>query len=268
MSIKINHNSGFFSCCTVRLHKIISFLNLQGILPTKIDSLNQFLWYKKKEDETKDISYDFFEFPQKQFEREISLPIQFSYKHQFVKYKNVAIEQIFPVIKACFYPKKCILILKEKIKIKYNINVKETCVLFFRGNDKRKETRMCYYHEFLDQIKKIKSKNEDKEDLRILVQSDETEFLNYMKAELKNVLVLEDEIRHMSATKETSVDLLATSTTENNYKYAQLFLAIVLIMSECKYVVCTSGNISLWICLFRENAKNVFQYLSDQWYES
>ena len=60
-------------------------------------------------------------------------------------------------------------------------------------------------------------------DLKFLVQSDESEFLNYMKAELKNVVVLEDEIRHISATKEIIVDLLTTATLESNYEYAQLF---------------------------------------------
>ena len=262
MSIKINHNAGFFSCCTVRLHKIVSYLNTKGILPRKIDSTNQFLWYKKKEDENQDISHLFFEVPK---ETEICFPIKFSYKQQFETYKTLEIPKLVPVIQACFYPTRNILTLKEKIKKKYKINVEKTCVLFFRGNDKRKETKLCHYSEFVDQIKKIENKDED---VRYLVQSDESEFLNYMKTELNNVLVLEDEIRHMNATRDTSVDLTPSSTSESNCDYVQLFLAIVLIMSECKYVICTSGNISLWICLYRKNTNHVFQYLTNQWYES
>jgi hypothetical protein len=41
-------------------------------------------------------------------------------------------------------------------------------------------------------------------------------------------------------------------------------IAIVYIMSKCKYVVCTSGNISIWITYFRENSNNIYHYLNDK----
>ena len=44
--------------------------------------------------------------------------------------------------------------------------------------------------------------------------------------------------------------------------HAQYFLAIMQILSKCSNVILNSGNVGLWICLFRGNMDNVTQYLS------
>ena len=36
-------------------------------------------------------------------------------------------------------------------------------------------------------------------------------------------------------------------------------------MSKCKYIICGSGNCSIWIMFYRENANNVFQNLNGEW---
>ena len=45
-----------------------------------------------------------------------------------------------------------------------------------------------------------------------------------------------------------------------NYAKATLALAITIIMSKCKYIVCTTGNCSIWIMLYRGNVDNIFQF--------
>ena len=47
-------------------------------------------------------------------------------------------------------------------------------------------------------------------------------------------------------------------------KNAQIFLAIMSIVSKCKIVLLNSGNVGMWVCLFRENAKNIYQYLEHE----
>ena len=59
-----------------------------------------------------------------------------------------------------------------------------------------------------------------------------------------------------------SKTILEYSLTKNdNFKYSLYFLAIVIIMSRCKYVICNTSNVSLWISLFRGNTNNLHQYL-------
>ncbi len=45
--IKIKgHNAGFFSCCSVKLTKIVEFINSNKRLPDNVDSSEQFSLYK------------------------------------------------------------------------------------------------------------------------------------------------------------------------------------------------------------------------------
>ena len=47
--IKIKHSHGFFSCCSVKLHHIVEFININKILPNNSENVIQYLngtWYK------------------------------------------------------------------------------------------------------------------------------------------------------------------------------------------------------------------------------
>ena len=57
--VKITHNAGFFSCCSVKLSNIVDFINIYKKLPDHVDSSAQFSWYKKIPN--KDITFDYFE---------------------------------------------------------------------------------------------------------------------------------------------------------------------------------------------------------------
>ena len=94
--------------------------------------------------------------------------------------------------------------------------------------------------------------------MRFLIQSDESEFLEEMSNHFKNNFIFKDEIRHIKKDFKKTVDNHG-KTPEENFHYSKYFLAIVLIMSRCKYVICNTGNISLWIALYRGNTSNFVQ---------
>ena len=92
---------------------------------------------------------------------------------------------------------------------------------------------------------------------RFLIQSDETEFIEKMTTLFPNSFYFKDEARHMSK-RNSTVDKVFKNF---NYRYAKFYLAITIIMSKCKAVVCgSSGNCSIWIAFYRGNADNLFQY--------
>ena len=69
-----------------------------------------------------------------------------------------------------------------------------------------------------------------------------------------NVIVFKDETRTMKKCN-NSVD----KCMPNNHYYVKYFLAIVKIVSQCKYVVSGSmGNIPMFISLYRGNANNMY----------
>jgi hypothetical protein len=71
-----------------------------------------------------------------------------------------------------------------------------------------------------------------------------------------------NEIRTINKSN-TTVDIVFKHL---NNQYSKYYLAITIIMSKCKYIICGSGNCSIWIIFYRENANNVYQNLNNNWY--
>jgi hypothetical protein len=103
---------------------------------------------------------------------------------------------------------------------------------------------------------------EKEPNIRFLVQSDETEFLELMETTFPGkCVVFRDEIRHIPRSM-TTVDKVFQA---DNFRFSKLYLAITYIMSKCNHIVCGSGNCSIWIALFRGNSRNIQQFLKTGW---
>ena len=384
--LKIIHNSGFFSCCSIRLLKIVEFLNSQNKLPDSVDSAEQFAWYKKwtraggytehYNHKLPDITFDYFEhydkiragqvcFPNAgsgkgaKFKRQLSrfvgvaptfdklrkwraticyggrqhflgenfeseeaaahaydaaargggclpgcsakhdalarkhlglgpnpsvnfpvpqsgetqatrprtsasFPINYHWTQQFTNYSNLDYIGVTPLIKKYFSPSVEINGIINNIEKKYNLVYDNICVLFYRGNDKNRETKICGYDEYLEHANKIITKNPH---ILFLIQSDETEFIEFMRNKFPdNSFYFKDEIRHMKKC-DSSVDILERFRP-TNHKTSKKYLAITIIMSKCKYIICGSGNCDIFIMWYRGNNKNVIQNLNGTWHNS
>ena len=258
--IKITHNAGFFSCCSVKLEHITNLINLNKRLPDNIDSSKQFRWYKKNTN--KDITFDYFENYENVSDIKIIHPIDYFSRYQWKNYANLDYKRITPLIKKYFSPSTEINEIINNIEKKYNLLYENICVLFHRGNDKNRETIKCTYDEYLNYANQLLKKNQK---IKFLVQSDETQFIEFFKKKFpNNSFYFNDEIRHMKKCNST-VDKKMRS---KNYEFSKKYLAITVIMSKCKYIICGSGNCDIWIMFYRGNNKNVIQNLNGNWYNS
>jgi hypothetical protein len=259
MSVISKHNAGFFSCCSVKLGDIIEYINSNSEMPKYIDSSEQFKWYKVDQN---DITYEYFEHYDNVENQIINYPINYHQTHQFSNYSNLDYCNILPIIKKYFSPSKNIINIIENIEKKYSLIHDNICVLFYRGNDKVTETKLCDYDEYLKHANLILEKNPS---IVFLIQSDETEFIEFMEEKFpRNSLCFKDEIRHMKKCNNT-VDILMK---DKNYEFSKYYLAITIIMSKCKYIICGSGNCSMWIMLYRGNNNNVYQNFDGEWFIS
>ena len=257
MTLTITHNAGFFSCCSVRLHDIINYINLNSKIPNNVDSSKQYQWYKLNNKE--DITYDYFEHYDNTPNITYTSNINYFEWYQYTNYLNLDYNNIIPIVKKYFSPSNLIIDIIKNIEKKYNLNYDNICVLFYRGNDKNTETLICNYDEYLKYANLIIKNNPD---ILFLIQSDETEFINYFREKFPtNSFYFKDEIRHMNKCNNT-VDILMK---ENIFEFSKIYLAITIIMSKCKYIICGSGNCSIWIMLYRKNSNNVFQNLNGEW---
>ena len=263
--IKITHNAGFFSCCSVRLTEIVKFINLHNKLPDIVDSSQQFQWYKNK---NKDITFDYFQDYKHILNICIINPINYhdgpkwETQHQFTNYANLDYNGIMPLIKKYFSPSVEINNIINNIEAKHNLIYENICVLFYRGNDKNRETLKCSYDEYFFYANEIIAKNPK---IIFLIQSDETEFIEFMSNKFpNNSFFFKDEIRHMKKCNNTVDKIMKYS----NYEFSKKYLAITIIMSKCKYIICGSGNCDMWIMFYRGNNNNVIQNLNRIWYNS
>jgi hypothetical protein len=252
------HDSGFFSTCSLKLQDIVLYLNKNNKFPEIVDCSKLFSWYKPY-NSFGDINFDYF----KHYNNiDISYNgnyIDYDQNYQFINYNNLDFQNICPIIKKYFTPSNTINNIITELEIKYNLDYDNICVLFYRGNDKVKETQLCCYEEYINYANYILEK---KSNIKFLIQSDETEFINFFKQKYpNNSFYFKDEIRHMSKCY-SSVDI---NMKDKNYIFSKYYLAITIIMSRCNYIIFGSGNCSIWIVLYRGNNNNVYQYLNGEW---
>lgn len=251
MNLTVSHDGGFFSCCSLRLHYLIQFFNKYKQLPDIYDTTGFYTWYKK--DTTDDITFKYF----KHYDlindniRYIK-EIDYNECYQYKNYKKLDYELLLPFINKYFTPTEEIEMIKSIMEKKYSLEYDNICVLFYRGNDKITEIKLPSFNEYIQYGKQLLKTNPN---ITFLIQSDETNFINAMKEEFTNHIIFNDEIRHIYKMN-TTVDKVYK---EQNNIYSLKYLAITLIMSKCKYIICNSGNCSIWTIFFRGNTDNIIQ---------
>jgi len=253
MEFTTQHDGGFFSCCSVRLHFLVEFFNKHKELPYSYVTKKYFLCNKENEDD--DLTFHYFKH-YNEIEKTITYERDIDFKewYQYKVYDTIDMEGLLPFIEKYYTPSDTILNIQKEMEKKYDLDYDNICVLFFRGNDKATEIKLPPTDVYIDAAKDILAINPN---IKFLIQSDETNFINEMKEEFPNSIIFYDEIRHMYKKCSTVNNLI---NKQQNYVYSLYYYAITLIMSKCKYVICNAGNCSLWIAFYRKNTNNIIQF--------
>ena len=258
--LKITHNAGFFSCCFVKLYNIIKYYKETKQIPLEVDSSSQFNFYKIS---NIDITYDFFE-----HYNNIDIDIDsildtkndkiINWDEQFVNFKTVDYKSIVPFIKKYFYPSYQITNICKHLQLKYNIDTSNCVALYYRGTDKCIETKLDTFDSYYNKLREIVDKYNT---MQILIQTDSAQFLDYIKNKsIKNLIIINE-----NTTSYTNNGIHKEKTQKENYIDIKNLFATFLIISKCKYIICSSSNGSIWIMYYRENANNVYQNLNTVW---
>ena len=254
--LKVTHNAGFFSCSTIRLRKIIDFYNQTKILPI-VDSSLQWGNYK---DKLEDVTSKFYK---NTTDEKVFDFVKFSEsddEEQFSDYSQLNMKDISFFVKKYFTLSDDVINIKNSLINKYNINTQDLIGICYRGNDKSVETNVPTYNDMMIMIREVKQLNPEK---RLLIQSDEKEFYNVVLAEFSDSIYFDEMIK---INKNTNSSVPHHVPYGRKTEQAQTFLAILSILSECSKLIINSGNISMWICLYRENVNGVYQYLNPKEY--
>tara|TARA_R110002012_G_scaffold15562_4_gene61690 strand:+ start:5793 stop:6635 length:843 start_codon:yes stop_codon:yes gene_type:complete len=250
----IMHSSGFFSCCSIRLRKIINWFNEHEKMPI-VDSSNQWQMYK---DTQEDVSTKFF--TTTNIDIKYTNHIDFStdtIEDQVSNYSLINFNKVGNFIKKYFTVSDKVKILERQLIDKYQLDVDKTIAVCYRGTDKKTEINIPTYHEMFDKIQAIQLQYPNH---KLLIQSDEKEFIDASKIEFPNHIHFHESIKVSSNQKAVQFYITPGDRVYN----AQLFLAIMQILSKCSKVILNSGNVGMWVCLFRNNTSGVSQYLKSK----
>ncbi len=243
-TIRIYHDCGFFSCCSVRLGAILFYFNQYKTLPDRIDSVEQFnLYVSEHRHLYMDLAKIYFRESDdglKCITKLSSIKVLDGHS-SWLDYRTLQFDEVAPFIRKYFTVNSRIRIeeIIQAIERKYNLDYENICTVYYRGTDKRPETKVASHEEFIDKARELHRKN-----MTFLLQTDEVGFREEFSRAFPDSIVINE------------VD------NPNKFIHSLYLLSIVKIMSKTKHIICGSSNVSLWIVLYRGNANNVHQYLS------
>jgi len=265
LTTRSSTSHGFFSCCNIRLHSLVYFWNEHRTVPYSIDDTNLFKMYKPSGHETHDIADHFFKTCEEvQIDSSGTVRIvEGPSEDQFSPYSWLCYNDTQQFIQRYFSPSQPILDLQASLVAKYEINVSNTCAMYYRGTDKYQETTLGSFDEYAAKMSELIRTNPD---LQIILQSDCYSFLEYMfnyadTHNLQNNIMTFEE--NVTTTSDQGVHFLRRG--DRAYQDIRHLFASLLIMSQCKYIICSSSNVSLWMMYYRGHAKNVYQLLNNRW---
>lgn len=256
-TLKVSHNSGFFSCCSVGLHYICEYINENSEIPDSFDRTDQFINYKRTPDQ--DLSQIIYR-PYGNIETADEV-IDFFWEKQFEPYHELDFKLLSPLVDNYYSPSEIILdrvsILEKEMGVPYS----EIIAICYRGNDKHTETCIGSYEEYLEKANELLKQNPN---FKFYVQTDVIEFLNYFLEKYPDSFY-DKKIRTISHDVSSAVFKVIPNFTEEKYEFACNFLASVIFMSRCNGLITHSGNGGLWIALYRGHFTNSYQYLRGKW---
>lgn len=260
--LMITHNAGFFSCSTIALQDIVIYHRQNKKLPDIIDRGFQYSNYKSNPSAT--LIPHFF----KEADFDIPFTDYYEISHdnselQFSDYKKLDFERAKPFIDKFFQPSDKVMEYVAMYEQKYKIDYENTIGVFYRGNDKNRETKIAPYSEFTDKAEQVYTDMylPFGDNYRFFVLPDEFEFLEAMYALSKNVITPDE----LPICQNKDSAMFFELPYEQRADYAQRFFAAVIVMSKCKHMITHSGNCGLWATLYRGNSDNLHQWLNDKW---
>ncbi len=145
----------------------------------------------------------------------------------------------------CKYFLPSIEVMKQLTCIEnlYKIDYNNSLVVFY-NEPVDTQTQMETYKMYLLQVEEIINQSSG---LQVLVNSVDNGFLEYMRENM-----------HMDC-------VYLDNEMENREIFSKKCLAVVMLMSKCKYIVCSSDECSLWTMYYRGNSTNVYQRLENKW---
>jgi len=245
-TLRLEHDHGFFSNCSIALLGIAR----AGIPIKRIDASESFSLYTAPNNDSR--WETFFKVPAPSAE---SIDTSFFSSHLWhhEDYRRIDFHTASLILGKYFRPADEVLEKVGLLMKKYDVVPANTFAINYRGTDKRAVVRtpsFATWKRRTDSILESLPGNN-----RILIQTDQLQFLDFFKRRYGNRIFYFDEL----PLSRGDVGLHKTKKYLRKESMGQTFLAAVLIISKCETVLTHTGNIGFWTALFRGNTSNFTQ---------
>jgi hypothetical protein len=243
-------NCGFYSNEFQVFNSLLVLLR-HGIIPERIDYSLGYRHFKK--DPNQDIYSDFHRINDEiNLDLFVDIPLPDSNKCQFDLYRFDVYNQIRDRF---FNPSDLILERKNILINKYKFDPQKTISVLYRGTDKGTELRLGSPTEYL---KVVKSILKDNPNFKVLLQTDQTQVIQYFYEQLGDILITFEETPSTSSNK--VIWSLMEQSDRDSVDWSQWFDAALRCVAECKYMVNHTGNVAFFANLYRGNVDQVYQF--------
>jgi hypothetical protein len=249
------HQSGFFSTCSVTLWHIAEVLERTGEMPRRIDFSRAFRWFRNAE-QTRDACdmYPLFFRPGAvDATRGLTwLPrVRYHGLYRWIDYRRFGL-----VMERYFQPSEKARAFQSQWIARYGIDPDKTIAVVYRGTDKSTELALASPRAYVDQARKILERHPD---FRILIQTDELSVRDLFVEEFGSRCFFIDAMpvsRHGVVVHE----LDDASLQRDRGEFGVMLVAVTELLSRAAFVVNHTGNLALWVCLWRGHSRGVVQF--------
>lgn len=243
-------NCGFYSNEFQVFNSLLVLLK-HGIIPERIDYSLGYRHFKK--DPNQDIYFDFHKINDEiDLDLFVDIALPDSNKCQFDLYRF----DVYNKIKDRFFGPSDLILERKNILIdKYKFDLQETISVLYRGTDKSTELQLGSPTEYLKVVKNILKDNPN---FKVLLQTDQTQVIQYFYDQLGDILITFEETP--STTSNKVIWSLMEQSGKDSIDWSQWFDAALRCVSECKYLVNHTGNVAFFANLYRGNVDKVYQF--------
>jgi len=243
-------NCGFYSNEFQVFNSLLVLLK-HGIIPERIDYSLGYRHFKK--DPNQDIYFDFHKINDEiDLDLFVDIPLPDSNKCQFDLYRF----DVYNKIKDRFFGPSDLILERKNILIdKYKFDPQKTISVLYRGTDKSTELQLGSPTEYLKVVKNILKDNPN---FKVLLQTDQTQVIQYFYDQLGDILITFEETPSTASNK--VIWSLMEQSGKDSIDWSQWFDAALRCVSDCKYLVNHTGNVAFFANLYRGNVNKVYQF--------
>lgn len=253
--LSCGHNAGFFSNCTVTLWNVSELWQRQRRVPTRLDFSRAFSSYRNEAQIVARVDlYPLFfsPGPLPLTDRGARMPrINHHGLYGLINYAAYA-----HCVEAFFQPSAAALDWQRRLVDRYRIVPERTIAVVYRGTDKGREVGLADPQHYLRSAVALLNKHPD---FRVWIQTDERRVRQMFVDALKDRCFYLEEMP-VSDSGEVVHDLDDRALRLDRSEFGILLVAVTHLLSKSAYVVNHTGNMALWVCLYRGHARGVIQF--------